>query len=281
MLINPQKNGENLATFISERMLRKALEELKQGFGCVALKVGAEAEANSFEEIGYFHKLASSIVPVEAKIGGPTAQNDIRTFLKIGVSGIIVPMIESPYGLRKSVNSLRHIMTKSEFHVLQKSMMIETLDAYNQLHEILGMPEAKIFDKIIIGRSDLSRSMVKNLDDPDVTEVCRKIARKTHEIGLRASIGGGVTPSNAKMIVEDIGVDELVTMHVAFKVKSCPDVSEAVRKGLEFETIVLEKQKEKLRKQISDIEHQALELKKGVIFSALWSNYVLGSFSSF
>jgi len=266
MSISPQKNRENSALSISEKKLKNTLTELRQEYGCVALKVGTEAEANDFEEIGYFHRLASGIVPIEVKIGGPIAQNDIRMLLEIGVSGIIVPMIESSYGLRKSVNSLRHTIAIDEFDVLQKSMMIETLDAYNQLYEILGIPEAKIFDKIIIGRSDLSRSMVKDLDDPDVTEICRKIARKTHEIGLRASIGGGVTPSNARMIVEDIRVDELVTMHVAFNVKSCPDVSEAIRKGLEFETIVLEGQKEKLRKQISDIEHRALELKKGVIF---------------
>lgn len=248
-----------------EKMLRKALAELKQKFGCVALKVGAEAEANSFEEIAYFHRLTNGIVPVEAKIGGPTAQNDIRTFLKIGIGGIIVPMIESPYGLRKSVNSLRHVITKGEFDILQKSMMIETSDAYNHLQEILEMPEAKIFNKIIIGRSDLSRSMGKKLDDPEVTRIGREIACKAHERGLRVSVGGGVTPSNAKTIVEDIGVDELVTMHVALNVKSCSDVSMAVRKGLEFEMFVLEEQKQKLRKTISDIEDRALELKDIVL----------------
>jgi len=247
-----------------EKKLRIMLKDLEENHGCVGLKLGTEVEACSFEYIEYINRLANGIVPVIVKIGGPDARNDIRTLSKIGVSGTIAPMVESTYGLENYVSALKE-MAGERFESWFKGINIETINGFNMLPKMLEMPEAKMLDQITIGRSDLSGSLGKTVDDPEVIEICKRITEMAHKAGLLVSVGGGVTPSNAKMVAEKVGPDKVNTRHVVFGVKDSPDLGAAVKKGLEFEEALLRHEEEELSAELKSVEERIEELKKRII----------------
>ena len=117
----------------SEKKLRDILIRLKDDFGCDSLKVSTEDAGMSFEEVSEVYRLFNDILPIVLKIGGPEARNDIHNAVKIGVSGIIGPMIESSYALEKFVQSVEEVAGGIKFAKLSKHINIETITACDNL----------------------------------------------------------------------------------------------------------------------------------------------------
>ena len=224
-----------------EKKLREMLKDLKEKHGLVAMKLGTEAEACSFEYITYVNRLAQGIVPVLVKIGGPDARNDIRILLKMGIGGIIAPMVESSYGLRKYVQTLKEVVGEEKFKILFKGIMIETLRSFNQMPKMLGTTEIKMIDQITIGRSDLSKSVGKQVDDQEIVEKCKQITKWAHAVGLTVSVAGGITPLNAKQIANEIKSDEITTGYLVFNVKENPNISRSIKKRLKIRDLFTQK----------------------------------------
>jgi len=133
-----------------EEELRKIAEELKHKHGCIAVKLGTEVEDCSFEYIEWVNRLVSGLLPVVVKIGGPEARNDIRQLSRIGVGGLIAPMVESPYGLVKYVAALRDIIEPRQRQKMIKGINAETVNCYRRIDEILAMPEAKELNQVTV-----------------------------------------------------------------------------------------------------------------------------------
>jgi len=222
-----------------EKELRKMAEELKEKYGCTALKMGTEVEDCSFEYIDFINKLVAGLLPIVVKIGGPEARNDIRELCKIGVAGLIAPMVESPYGLVKFVTALRDIVDPDRLKKMIKGINAETVTCYKRIDDILKTPEIKELNQITIGRSDLSESVGKKVDDPEVMAMTKEITRKARAVGLVVSVGGGITPINARKIAQEIKPDKINSRHVVISVKHAPDIGVAFEKGLEFESALM------------------------------------------
>ncbi|MEM5782518.1 MAG: aldolase/citrate lyase family protein [Candidatus Aenigmatarchaeota archaeon] len=249
---------------LREKELRAMLKELKEKHGCIALKLGTEVEDCSFEFIDYVNKLARGIVPVIVKIGGPDARNDIRTLMEIGVHGLIAPMVETVYALENYVKALKDIIDEERLKSILKAINIETVNAYNQLDSMLKSPAIKEIQQITIGRDDLSKSLGKNVDDPEVIEVTKKITEKAHANGLIVSVGGGITPSNAELIAKEVKPDKINTRNVVFSLKDCPNLKEALKKALEFEIALMRNEAEKLSKKLEALEKRIKVLEKRI-----------------
>jgi len=248
-----------------ERKLRDMLKDMQKKHGLVAIKLGTEVEASSFEYIAYVNRLAHGIVPIIVKIGGPDARNDIRTLSKMGIGGTIAPMVESIYGLQNYVRAVKEMAGEEIFNLWLKGINVETVNAFKRLSEMLATPESKTINQITIGRDDLSGSIGKHVDDPEVIAMCKEITQKAHDAGLIVSVGGGVTPSNAKMVVEEVKPDKVNTRHMVFSVKDSPNISESVRKGLEFELALLENEVGPLREQLNVVENRIKTLKGRIV----------------
>ena len=248
-----------------EKKLREMLKNLKEKHGLVAMKLGTEAEACRFEYIAYINKLAQQIVPVLVKIGGPDARNDIRTLLKMRIGGIIAPIVESPYGLKKYVRTVREVAGEENFKILFKGIMIETLSAFNQMSKMLETPEVKMIDHITIGRGDLSKSIGKRVDDQETIEKCKEITRWAHAASLTVSVAGGITPLNAKQIASKIKSDEITTGYLVFNIKESSNISESIKKGLEFEVALLSDSKRRLKRQLMTVRSRLKTLHKRMI----------------
>jgi hypothetical protein len=223
-----------------EKELRKMAEELKEEHGCTALKLGTEVEDCSFEYINFINnKLVAGLLPVVVKIGGPEARNDIRELCKIGVAGLIAPMVESPYGLVKFVTALRDIVDPDRLKTMIKGINAETVTCYKKIDDILKTPEIEELNQITIGRGDLSGSIGKKVDDPEVMAMTKEITQKAQAVGLVVSVGGGITPVNAQRIVQEIKPDKVNSRHVVISVQDTPDIGVAFKKALEFESALM------------------------------------------
>jgi len=245
-----------------ERELRRLAVELKTKYGCTAVKLGTEVEANSFEEVDYLNKLMNGILPIVVKIGGPEARNDIRELYRLRVGGLIAPMVESPYGLKKYVGALRDIIDPEARQAMIKGINAETVNCYNRFDEMLATPEAKELNQVTIGRGDLSESVGKKVDDPEVMKMTFDITRKAQKAGLLVSVGGGITPVNARRIADEIRSDKINSRHVVISVKESPDVAVSFRKALEFENAVMENDVLGLNKRLSALQKRMDTLKK-------------------
>lgn len=245
-----------------ERHLREKLEALREDHGCWALKFETEAEGASFEQIRYNMNLALGELPVIVKIGGPEARNDISELLKIGVNGLIAPMVESPYGLTNFITALRQVARKEQYDYIFKGFNVETITTFRQLDEIFSLPEIKEINSISIGRSDLAGSLSARVDDPEVMKIVREIRDKAKSIDLDVSVGGGITPSNAERIVTEIKPDKINTRNLGFSLKKCPDIKEAIREALKFEIALLEHEASQINNTYQKIKGRAETLRE-------------------
>ncbi|MEM2905669.1 MAG: aldolase/citrate lyase family protein [Candidatus Bathyarchaeia archaeon] len=248
-----------------EAELRKMAEELKDKYGCIAVKLGTEVEDCSFEYIAWVQKLVSGLLPVVVKIGGPEARNDIRQLSRMGVGGLIAPMVESPYGLLKYVTALRDIIEPAQRQKMIKGINAETVNCYRRIDEILGMPEAKELNQVTVGRSDLSESVGKKVDDPEVIRMTAEITKKAQAAGLVVSVGGGITPANAKRLVEQVKPDKINSRHIVISPEDAGDISESFRKALAFESAMMKYEVSGLNARIEALQKRIGTLDKRVV----------------
>ena len=79
--------------------------------------------------------------------------------ISLDVSGIVAPMIESEFALEKFIESIisntnDEIRSKTDFFI-----NIESKTAVSNLREILSSPSSKLLTGIVVGRSDLTKSL--------------------------------------------------------------------------------------------------------------------------
>ena len=194
--------------------LKARLLELQRDFGLTALKTGTEVEDMSFSEIAVLRRLSSDIVPLYVKTGGPEARNDIRELIRIGVDGIIAPMIESAYALKKFFSTLKEILDETTLIRLETGINLETKTAFENLESIVSTQEFLQLSQITAARSDLSGSMGLEPDDAQVFDICSVFTAVARRHGLRTSVGGGIHPSIVDKIVEIINPDTVNTRHM-------------------------------------------------------------------
>lgn len=196
-----------------ETYLRSRLADLKQK-GLSAVKSGTEVEDMSFEQIQILRDLTSGILPLFIKIGGPEARNDIRNLTRIGVDGLIAPMIESAYALRNFISTLKEILDGKTYQKLEKGINIETITAYRDIDLILSEPAAKELHQITAARTDLSGSMNMHPDHNRVLEACAIIVARSKEFELRTSIGGAIHSGIIHNLIEKCSPDTINTRHM-------------------------------------------------------------------
>lgn len=224
--------------------LHEMLEELKEK-GCIGMKMSTEDSGLSLDFIDFVNnRVLDGVVPLNMKIGGPDAQNDIMEALRIGVSGIIAPMVESPFGIHKFVTAMRKYAGEEVMSHLLLSVNLESVTAYRQIDDILSAPEIKAIDQIVIGSSDLARSVAKPNNDPTFVAMVTDMAQKSKRAGKIVRIGGMMSllrnnQAMLKQLLEETKADKVNTSNICFSVKKTPDLREAYLKALHFEKTVL------------------------------------------
>ncbi|TGN20674.1 aldolase [Leptospira idonii] len=207
--------------------LRKTLQEMKDHYAFVCLKTGTETEDMGESEIALLQNICQGILPLSVKIGGPEARNDIRICNRIGVSGISAPMVESEYALKNFIATLKNLLSASEYDKLKKAINLETITGYRNLLDIFDSAAFGDLQQVTAARSDLSASMDKKPDDPEVTRVSKKIIQEAKSRNKITSVGGTITKNNLGSIATDIAPDFINSRHVMVDTKQTMEIGAA------------------------------------------------------
>lgn len=209
--------------------------------GCSGIKLSTEDQGASLEFIEFVSTIViKDSLPIHVKIGGPDARNDIRKCTEIGIMRLIAPMVESPFGVHKFVTAVEAVSGVDKASNLILSINLESLSAYEKLDAILTTPEIKYISEIVVGVSDLAKSVGKTVNDLHVLEMVETMSTKSKRAKKLVRVGGLMTvfasrPDLNDKLLKRPGVDEINTACVAYEVKRVKDLKSAYLKALKFE----------------------------------------------
>lgn len=225
-----------------KRML-DILRELKNEYGAIAVKAEFEAEGSRLDELIMLNEVVfRADMDIFIKIGGCEAVRDLDQCKLLGASGIMAPMIESPFAMQKFVNAARKVY-KDRVKNIEWIINTETKTCMKNLDDIFAAGEG-FLNTISIGRVDLSSSMGLNRSDIDgdiVFDSASTIAQKAKNVGLTVGIGGGVQTSSLPFFLKlQPFLDKFETRKIVFRMSNDEQL---LKRGLvlamEFEMLYL------------------------------------------
>ncbi len=178
-----------------DKMLEKLIE-LKDHFNVIGVKISYEDEGLTSELAQMMASLVfKSGLALSMKVGGCEAKRDIYDAKVLGCDKIVGPMIETPYALKKYIQATKTVFSPEEWHNTKFMVNIETVTGFNNLREMLELPEANDLYGIVLGRVDFAGSMSKDrswVNSQEMSEYAMNMATILSEFGKKLYIGGGV-----------------------------------------------------------------------------------------
>ena len=192
-----------------EKNMVETLIDLKNNHHVVGIKAEFEAEGTRIEEAMRLKEVVTRAgLDLTIKIGGCEAIKDMYESRVIGVAKIIAPMVETAYALKKYIGATKLVFPNDEDEV-KFLVNIETITGFNNLDEMLAIPESKKLFGIVLGRVDMTGSMGLSRDDinsDEILKIAQVIATKAKQHNLKLVIGGGVSAASIpffKQLPED------------------------------------------------------------------------------
>lgn len=231
-----------------EKKMIDTLIELKNGFSVVEIKAEFEAEATRLDEAIRLKEIVDSAgLGLILKIGGAEAIRDMFDAQLLDVSGLVAPMIESSYALKKYLDAIEKFFQDEQKNEINFGFNVETKTAFFNLGEILKTEGIQRLTTITVGRVDLASSfgLSRNeINDQRVYEITESILRQSKKEGFRTTIGGGIAvealPFIIKLANQNI-IDRYETRKVVFQVKdSFAKAPKGILLANEFELLWLE-----------------------------------------
>ena len=177
-------------SFILFQNFEMQMKRLSSLSSFLAVKAEFEAEGTRIDELAILSELCcKNSVPLTLKIGGPSAQRDIYEAFQLGASNILVPMIESKYSLLNCFEMFEKFLplfedltnTPKLFINIESQLALKNIDSILQLIEDENLP----VEKIVIGRSDLSKSlMISDVDNEKMLQICIEILSKKSNLNF-------------------------------------------------------------------------------------------------
>ena len=226
-----------------ESMCVKILGDMIENDGLIGIKTSFEDEGATFNETVRLKQVCNEAkTKVTLKIGGPEAIRDLKDSTIIGVKGIVAPMVESPFALKKFISSVKNHIDADVVDTLQINVNIETIDAVKNIDEILKTEEAGQLYGVTVGRVDLVSSMNKDrnyVNSDEVYNHAKKVFTLAKERGLKACLGGAVTVESLsflKRLHSEGLLDKFETRYAIFDPSiTLRNLSKALAKGQRFE----------------------------------------------
>jgi len=182
----------------------KILTDLIENEGLIGIKTSFEDEGATFNETVRLKEICNqSKTKVTLKIGGPEAIRDLKDSTIIGVKGLVAPMVESEFGLKKFIQATKNHIPEDVLSSLQLNVNLETITAINNSTSILDTPEVKELYGVTVGRVDLVSSLSKDrsyANSDEVYKMVKNVFVKAKEKGLKACLGGAVSTDSLKFL---------------------------------------------------------------------------------
>src|SRR3989338_8012101 len=165
----------------------------------------------------------------------------------LDVSGLVAPMIESPYALRKYLDAIEIFFPRELKQNIQFGVNIETVQAYNNLEAILKEKGVKRLSRITVGRVDLCLSLRMSRDDINserIYEITKDICYLAKKFHFQTTVGGGIALEALpfiKNLTKAKLLDRYETRKVVFQVgQTFRRATQGILLANEFELLWLE-----------------------------------------
>ncbi|MDQ5984113.1 MAG: hypothetical protein RUMPE_01149 [Eubacteriales bacterium SKADARSKE-1] len=227
-----------------ERKMLDILKELKNEHNVLAIKAEFEAEGSRTDELVKLNEIVfRADMELFIKIGGCEAVRDLDQCRLLGASGIMAPMIETPFAMKKFVGAAKKVYGE-DINDIEWIINAETKTCRENFDEILNEGKG-VLNTISIGRVDLSASMGLSreiINGNEVFDAAKDFATRAKNNGLIVGFGGGISFDAIPFIKEMKGlVDKFETRKVVFKYDDNENRLRAgILKAMEFEVLYLQ-----------------------------------------
>jgi predicted aspartyl protease len=220
--------------------MKNLIENLNQlsTYGVVGMKQSFEDEGVLLDDVITVKRITELCnLQSYVKIGGCEAKTDLYNCIRLGVNGVIAPMVETPFALSKFINITDDYPGKIDTYVV-----IESKTAYENINDILASSKNKL-KGIVVGRSDFSKSYNLNKSEVDsdfIYDKVEDILLSAKAYGLTTTMGGNVSTKSTefikKMYVKKL-LDKIETRNVVIKLtnQNINIIDEVIQKSLDFE----------------------------------------------
>lgn len=221
----------------------KILTDLIENDGLIGIKTSFEDEGALFEETVRLKEICNQAkTKVTLKIGGPEAIRDIKDSATIGVKGLVAPMVESAFGLKKYIQAVNNNLPADVVQSLQLNVNLETISAVKNVNSVLGIQEANSLYGVTVGRVDLVSSMGKDrsyVNSDEILGLTKDVFLKAKELGLKACLGGAVSTDSfsfLKKLHSEGLLDKFETRYAIYDPSiALKNLARALSKGQMFE----------------------------------------------
>ena len=221
---------------------------LKEKFNVLEVKAEFEAEGTRLDEAIRLKEIVDNAgLGLMIKIGGAEAIRDIFDAQLLDVSGLVAPMIESPYALRKYLDAIETFVPKELQNNIKFGVNIETIQAYSNLESIFKERGIRRLSMITVGRVDLCLSLGMSRNDINsdrIYQITKDICSLAKHFHFQTTIGGGIA-TEALPFIKRLGraklLDRYETRKIVFGIpKTFKKAAQGILMANEFELLWLE-----------------------------------------
>lgn len=224
------------------KQIREQLSTLKKVYGVVSIKAEFEAEGSRKDELIMLREMVEGAdLGLIIKIGGCEAVHDLDQCKLLSATGVMAPMIETPFALDK----FRGAVTKlyGEQQQIERIINAETITCLQNFDAILEHGKG-FLTGVTVGRSDLSASMGiarKDIEGDAVFNATKEFCEKAKAAGLVTNFGGNIGVESVPFIQKmNPYIDRFETRKVVLsKSSDAAFLKEAIAAALAFELVYL------------------------------------------
>ncbi len=218
--------------------LKQSLDNLGKNWGVIGMKQSFEDEGVLLNDVVAF-KRVTEICGLQSfvKIGGCEAKSDLYNCIRMGINGIIAPMVETPFALEKFINMMKDYPNRADAYIV-----IESKTAYENIDSILenGSNDLK---GIIVGRSDFTKSYNLSKSEVDSNFIYDKVEDvlvKAKKYNYATTMGGNVSTRSTKFVKDMYSkglLDKIETRNVVIGLSksNITNIDNNIQKALDFE----------------------------------------------
>lgn len=220
------------------------LRDLKEVHGVYGIKAEFEAEGARMEEL---IRLSELILRADLKfiikIGGCEAVHDMNQCKVLGATGIMAPMIETPFAMSKYISAAKRVYG-DDINTVEWIINAETKTCLANYDEILSVGKG-FLRAVTVGRSDLSASMGierAEIETKPVYDATRLLVEKSKAMGLTTNFGGNIGVESIPFIqkMSDVA-DRYETRKVVLRIdENEQHLKAAIQAALNFEYLYLQ-----------------------------------------
>lgn len=228
----------------TERKMLDILKELRDEHGVLAVKAEFEAEGSRTDELVQLNEIVyRADMNMFIKIGGCEAVRDLDQCKLLGATGIMAPMIETPFAMKKFMGAATKVYG-DEVKDIEWIINTETKTCRENFDEILNVSR-DFLHTISIGRVDLSSSMGlgrEHINSDIMLEAAMDFAKRAKDAGLVVGMGGGISFDAIPFLLKMYPyIDKFETRKIVFRANdNAEQLKRGIVKAMEFEVLYLQ-----------------------------------------